>query len=167
MTVAYTAAWIFSQRILISINGSFNLYFQLSGKVNHTLWLDSVMEKRAAATFPTETETDAVGTTSIEELSQEVSTRLRSAQHQAGLISRSYCHRVQGTLQNSSGGFLDSHITIEIKPQDSEGTSKGTPSKGSVNPIGNEDSLGSMPDCEKTKAPYERPEGPLMTTRRF
>ena len=124
------------------------------------------MEKRAAATFPTGTTTEA-GTTSIEELSQEISSRLRSAQHQTGLISRSYCHRLQGTLQSSSGGFLDSHITIEIKPQDpsSEGSSKETPSKGFAYPV--RDPLVSMPDCETANAPYERPEEPFVTTRKF
>ena len=165
VTVAYTAAWIFSQRILIHLNGTFNIRSLLKGEVNGTFWLDSATARRAAATFPTKTVTVAVGSTSVEGLSQEVSTRLRSAQHQTGLVSRSYCQRLQGTLQSSSGGFLDSYITIEINTQDS--STEGTPSEGSVRPAENEDSLDKKPDCETGEVPYKPSEGPLMTTRRF
>lgn len=111
------------------------------------------MEKRAAATFPTETDTEAAEKTSIEALSEEVGAQLRSAQHRAGLFTGSYYHRVQGTLRDSSGGILDSHITIEIKPQDSSAESEG-----SAYPVRNEGTFNGGPDYEAAKVPYGRSE---------
>ena len=161
MTVAYTAAWIFSQRILINLNGMSDIPFLLDWEANHTIWLDSAMKKRAAATFPTKTDTVMTGSTSVEALSQQISTRLRSAQLQTGLISRTYSQRLQGTLQSSSGGYLDSYITIEIKTQDP--VTEGMSDSGMLN-AGDKDTSGGGPDCETGHKPSE---GPLMTTRRF
>jgi len=166
VTVAYAGAWIFSQRILININGMPNVAFLSGRKVHHALGLDTAAAKRAAATFPTKTVTTSTGNTSAEALSNEVTTRLRSAQQQAGLISGSYIEQLQGTIQSSSGGYLDSFITIDIKPHDpeSEGTSEGMFSGGSGPPVGVEDPPKRAVDCEMGHKPSE---GPLMATRKF
>jgi len=156
VTVAYTASWIFSQRILINLHSTLNIPFPSNGEADQTLWPESATERRAAATFPTHTVTTAAGGTSVEALSQEVSARLKSARDQTGSVSRSYCQRLQGTLQSSSGGYLDSYITIEVTPQDSsvESEIEKMPSEGLVHPVGNEDSLDRKPDCELGKLPY-------------
>jgi len=134
--VAYTASWILGQRILINLNGMFKVRFPLNREANHLLRLDSAMEKRATATFPTQTVTVIVGDTSAEALSQEVSTRLRSARHQTGPTMRSYRQRLEGTIQSSSGGYLDSFITLDIKPHDSSasGEGEGTLNEESMHP---------------------------------
>jgi len=111
--------------------------------------------------------TVSTGSTSAEALSQEVTTRLRSAQLDTGLISRSYPQQLQGTIESSSGGYLDSFITIDIKPHDpeeTEGTSRGMLSGGSGYPAGDKDPLKRAGDCETGHTPSE---GPLMTTRKF
>jgi len=131
------------------------------------LRLDAALTKRAAATFPTKTVTVSTGKASAEALSQEVTTRLRSAQLDTGLISRSYPQQLQGTIESSSGGYLDSLITIDIKPHDpdeAEGTSEGMLSGGSTHPAGDTDPLKRAGDCEMGHKPSE---GPLMTTRKF
>lgn len=155
VTVAYTASWIFSQRILINLNGTLDIPFRLNGEVDHPLWLESATKRRVAATLSARRVTVATGSTSIEALSQEVSSRLKSAQDQTGLASRSYCQRLQGTLQSSSGGYLDSCITIEITPQDplAEGTDEKVPSEGPVRIVENEDSLDRKSDCEMGNVP--------------
>jgi len=123
------------------------------------------MEKRATATFPTKTVTVVVGDTSAEALSQEVTTRLRSAQHQTGPTIRSYRQRLEGTIQSSSGGYLDSFITLDIKPQGSSAgdEGEGTSNEESMHPARNED----PPDRTDHEMGRRPPEGPLMTTRRF
>ena len=125
------------------------------------------MAKRTAATFPTKTVTVSKGNTSAEALSQEVTTRLRSAHLDTDLISGSYPQQLQGTIKSSSGGYLDSFITIDIKPHDpdtTEGTSEEIPNGGSARPAGDKDPLERVGGCEVGHKP---PEGPLMTTRRF
>lgn len=167
MTVAYTGAWIFSQRILININGTANVPFLSDREVYHAFRIEAAAAKRAAATFPTKAMAVSTGNTSAEALSQEITTRLRSAQLDTGLISRSYPQQVQGTIESSSGGYLDSFITIDIKPHDpgeTEGTSGGMLSGGSSHPTKDQDPLKKMGDCEMGFKPSE---GPLMTTRKF
>ena len=169
MTVAYTGAWIFSQRILININGTPEAPSPPYWKIHLALRLDTAAAKRAAATFPTKTVTVSTGNTSAEALSQEITTRLMSAQQQTGLVSGSYTEQLQGTIQSSSGGYLDSFITIDIKPHgphdpQSEDTGEGMLSGASTRPAGDEDPLKKVADCEMGHKPSE---GPLMTTRKF
>ena len=123
-------------------------------------------KKRAAATFPTQTVTVVVGATSAEALSREVSARLRSARLETGATTRSYRQRLEGTIQSSSGGYLDSFITLDIKPRDpsAEGMGEETPDEGPAHPTRDGDPLEGTADCEMGRKP---PEGPLMTTRRF
>ncbi|KAF9653300.1 hypothetical protein BDM02DRAFT_3182843 [Thelephora ganbajun] len=168
VAVAYTAAWIFSQRILISLSGALHIPFALDRGIDHVLWLDSVMRRRAAVRVPTRTVTVTGGTTSVEGTSREVITRLRSTQRQTESVSRSDYQAVRGTVQSSSGGFLDSCITIEITPQDSPESSRGdVPSHGPAHPDGNEDPPDRTPDYEMARISYKPSEGPFMTTRRF
>ena len=166
MVVAYTATWILGQRILINLHGALDVRFLLDRGANHVLRLDSAMEKRATATFPTQTVTVVVGDTSAEALSQEVSTRLRSARHQTGPTIRSYRQRLEGTIQSSSGGYLDSFITLDIKPQESSagGEGEGTLDEGSMHPARSGGPPNRITDREAGRQPSE---GPLMTTRRF
>ena len=163
MIIAYTATWILGQRILINLHGTPNVRSLLDREANHLFLLDSAMEKRAAATFPTQTVTVVSGDTSAEALSREVSTRLRSARHQTGPTIRSYRQQLEGTAQSSSGGYLDSFITLDIKPQDPSaggGTGEGTLNEGSVHPARIGDPSGGT-------ASRRPPEGLLMATRRF
>ena len=165
MVVAYTATWILGQRILINLNGTPNVRFLSDREANHLLRLDSAMEKRATATFPTQTVTVVVGDTPAEALSQEVSTRLRSARHQTGPTIRSYRQRLEGTIQ-SSGGYLDSFITLDIKPQDSSsggGTSEGL-NEVPTHPARSGYPPGRPADYEAGREPSE---GLLMATRKF
>lgn len=162
--VAYTASWILGQRILINLNGMFNARFPSSREANHLLRLDSATEKRETTTFPTQTVTVVVGDTSTEVPGQEVSARLRSARLQTGPTIQSYRQWLEGTTQSSSGGYLDSFITLHIKPQDSSAGGEGerTPNEESMHPAS-----GGPPDRitdhETGRGPSE---GPLMTTRR-
>ena len=166
MVIAYTAYWVLGQRILINLNGTLDVRFPLKSDADRLLWLDSVTEKREAATFPTKTVTVVIGDTTAEALSREVSARLRAARHETGATTRSYRQRLEGTVQSSSGGYLDSFITLDIKPQgpSTGGIDEGTPNEEPANPTRNEDPLGKMVDCEIGRKPAE---GPLMTTRRF
>ena len=90
-------------------------------------------EKRATGTFPTKTVTVVIGDTTAEALSREVGARLRAARNETGATTRSYRQRLEATVQSSSGGYLDSFITLDIKSQDpstgsmGEGTSNGEP----------------------------------------
>ena len=116
---------------------------------------------------------------SAEELSMEVSSRIRSAQRQSGLSSRNpghrYRQRVQGTIQSSSGEFLDSFIEIDIGPQSpvkspSDEANQSGPSRehhgqgddDSIFDLGTDSGIGT-----NHRPPPRRNEGPLMTTRRF
>ena len=116
---------------------------------------------------------------SAEELSMEVNSRLRSAQHQSGLSSRNqgnrYRQRIQGTIQSSSGEFLDSFIEIDIGPQSpvkspSDEANQSGPSR-ERHGRDDEDSLFDMATDSgigtNHNPPPRRDEGPLMTTRRF
>jgi len=116
---------------------------------------------------------------SAEELSMEVSSRIHSAQHQSGLSSRNpghrYRQRVQGTIQSSSGEYLDSFIEIDIGPQSpvkspSDEANQSGPSR-ERHDRGDEDSLFDMATDSgidtNHNPPRHRDEGPLMTTRRF
>ena len=137
---------------------------------------DSALEKRDG-TDKTRTVTVSV---SAEELSMEVSSRLRSAQRQSGLSSRNpgqrYRQRVHGTIQSSSGEFLDSFIDIDIVPRPpvknpSDEANQSGPSRENHDRGGDDDSLFDLPtdsgiDTHHNPFP-RRDEGPLMTTRRF
>jgi len=166
VVVAYTASWILGQRILINLNGTLNVPFPLNTDANHLLRSDSAAEKRETTTFPTQTMTVVVGDTSVEALSQEVSARLRSARNQTGPATRSYRQRLEGTIQSSSGGYLDSFITLDIKPQDPSAgdMGEGTENGESTHPARNDGPLDKTADCEIGRKPSE---GPLMATRKF
>ena len=131
----------------------------LNGGVTHILRLDSATEKRETATFPTQTVTVVVGDTTTEALSREVSARLRSARHQTGPTIRSYRQRLEGTIQSSSGGYLDSFITLDIKPQDSPagGTGEGTLNEESMYPARSGGPPGRAADHEMVRGPSEGP----------
>ena len=139
---------------------------------------DSALGKRDSSTDRTRTVTVSVSN-SAEELGMEVSSRIRSAQQQSGLSSRNpgqrYRQRVQGTVQSSSGEFLDSVIEIDIGPRTpakspSDGANQSGPSRGRHD-HGDDDSLFDLTtDSGIGTNPNSFPrrnEGPLMTTRRF
>lgn len=106
----------------------------------------------------------------------EVSSRIRAAQRQSELGSRDsgprYRGRVRGTVQSTSGEFLDSVIDIDVGPvkSTSDEANKSGPS-GERREHGDDDSLFDFPTdsgigANPTSFP-RRNEGPLMTTRRY
>ena len=105
----------------------------------------------------------------------EVSSRIRSAQQQSELGSRNsgqrYRGRVRGTVQSTSGEFLDSFIDIDVGPAKttSDEANKSEPSR--EHEEHDDDSLFDFPTNSGIGAnlnPYpRRNEGPLMTTRRY
>lgn len=114
---------------------------------------------------------------SAEELSMEVRSRIHSAQQQSGLSSRNpghrYRQRVHGTVQSSSGEFLDSVIEIDIGPSvksPSDEANQSGPSR-EHHDRSDDDSLFDLPTDSgigTNPNPFpRRNEGPLMTTRRF
>lgn len=109
----------------------------------------------------------------------EVGSRIRSAQQQSGLGSRHpgqrFRQRVHGTVQSSSGEFLDSVIEIDIGPRSpakdpSDEADQSGPSR-ERHDHGDEDSLFDLATDSGIGAGHtpfpRRNEGPLMTTRRF
>ena len=140
---------------------------------------DSASEKRDGTTNRTRTVTVSVSNDSAEELSMEVTSRIRSAQRQSGLGSRNpgqrYRQRVQGTIQSSSGEFLDSVIEIDIGPRPSvkspsDEANRSGPSR-EHHDRADDDSLFDLTTDSgigTNHTPFpRRNEGPLMTTRRF
>ena len=106
----------------------------------------------------------------------EVSSRIRSAQQQSELGSQRpgqrYRGRVRGTVQSTSGEFLDSVIEIDVGPakSTSDEANKSGPSQERQD-HGDDDSLFDFPTdsgigANPTSFP-RRNEGPLMTTRRY
>jgi len=139
---------------------------------------ESASEKRDGTTNRTRSVTVSVSN-SAEELGMEVSSRIRSAQQQSGLSSRHsgqhYRQRVRGTVQSSSGEFLDSVIEIDIGPRSpvknpSDEANLSGPSR-ERHDHGDDDSLFDLTTdngvgTNQNSFP-RRNEGPLMTTRRF
>ena len=105
----------------------------------------------------------------------EVGSRIRSAQQQSELGSRNsgqrYRGRVRGTVQSTSGEFLDSVIDIDVGPV--KGTSDEANNSGpsQEHRDHDDDSLFDFPTDSGIGAnPVSFPrrnEGPLMTTRRY
>lgn len=109
----------------------------------------------------------------------EVTSRIRSVQEQAGLSSRNpgqrYRQRVRGTVQSTSGEFLDSVIEVDIGPRSaikspSDEANQSGPSR-ECNDHGDDDSFFDLTTdsgigANRNQFP-RRNEGPLMTTRRF
>ena len=139
---------------------------------------DSASEKRDSTTNRTRTVTVSVSN-SAEELGMEVTSRIRSAQGQTELSSRNpgqrYRQRVRGTVQNTSGEFLDSVIEIDIGPRStvkspSDGANQSGPSR-ERNDHGDDDSFFDLTTDSgigtNRNQPPRQNEGPLMTTRRF
>ena len=107
----------------------------------------------------------------------EVSSRIRSVQQQSELRSQDseqrYRGRVRGTVQSTSGEFLDSVIEIDIGPvkRTSDEANRSGPSRERQD-HGDDDSLSDFPtdsgiDTNRASFPRRRNEGPLMTTRRY
>lgn len=140
---------------------------------------DSASGRRDGTTNQTRTVTVSVSNNSVEELSMEVNSRIRSAQGQSELSSRNpghrYRQRIQGTIQSSSGEFLDSFIEIDIGPQPpaknpSDEANESGPSR-ERHDHGDDDSLFGVTTDSGIGTNHNsfprRNEGPLMTTRRF
>lgn len=173
MVVAYTSAWILSQRILINLDGTRFLFGGLGDLIND--FADSASEKRDGTTNRTRTVTVSASH-SAEELGMEVVSRIRSAQEHSEPNLRHpgqrYRGRVQGTVQSTSGEFLDSVIEIDVGPRvpaksHSDEANQSGPSR-ERHDHGEEDSLFDLTTDSGIGAnPNPRNEGPLMTTRRF
>ena len=175
VVVAYTSAWILSQRILINLNGTQFLFGGLDDLINN--FADSASEKRDGTTNRTRTVTVSH---SAEELGMEVVSRIRSAQEQNEPDPRHpgqrYRGRVQGTVQNTSGEFLDSVIEIDVGPRvpatksPSDEANQSGPSR-ERHDHGDEDSLFDLTTDSgigtNLNSLPPRNENPLMTTRRF
>jgi hypothetical protein len=103
-----------------------------------------------------------------------VTSRIRSAQQQSGLSSRNpgqrYRQRVHGTVQSSSGEFLDSVIEIDIGPPAKDPSEEANQSGTTRERRGDEESFDLRTDSgigTNHNPPPRRNDGPLMTTRRF
>lgn len=106
----------------------------------------------------------------------EVSSRIHSAQQEAELGSQNsgqrYRGRVRGTVQSTSGEFLDSVIEIDIAPvkSTSDEANQSGPSRERQD-HGDDDSLFDFPTDSGIGTNHalfpRRNEGPLMTTRRY
>jgi len=150
----------------------------LFGGLGFYSFAESASEKREGTMNRTRTVTVSVSN-SAEELGMEVSSRIRSAQHQSGLSSRNseqrYRQRVRGTVQSSSGEYLDSVIEIDIGPRStvknpSDEANQSGPSR-ERHDHADDDSLFDLTTdngvgTNQNSFP-RRNEGPLMTTRRF
>lgn len=137
--------------------------------------IDSASENRNNTTNRTRTVTVSVSH-SAEELGMEASSRIPPAQQQSEPSPRNsgqrHRGRVRGTVQSTSGEFLDSFIEIDVGPvkTTSDGANSGGPS-GERQDHGDDDSLFDFPTDSGIGAnipPFpRRNEGPLMTTRRY
>lgn len=140
---------------------------------------DSASEKRDGTTNRTVTVSVP---NSAEELDMETSSRVRSAQEQGGPSPRNsgqrFRQRVHGTVQSSSGEFLDSVIEIDIRPRPpvkdpSDEANQSGPSRErhDDDDDDDEDSLFDLRTDSgigtNINSVPRRNEGPLMTTRRF